>query len=157
VVAIAARDFYWLAAARIYVGVLWLNYGTSKFEPDWARTEFLSATQGSAAGTSGAMHDFLVAVVMPNQALFARTIAVGETLVGISLLLGLLTKIGSLGGMFLSMNYYFATGRYMHRLGFESLELLLFVICLLLFVLPSDRALSVDAVLRSRLRRITRL
>ena len=104
------RELWWLAAARIYVGAVWLTYGTSKFEPNWARTEFLSAIKDCIAGTSGPIHELLVNIVVPNQALFAQAIAVGETLVGISLILGFFTKAGALGGMFLSLNYYFATG-----------------------------------------------
>lgn len=146
------RDLWWLAAARAYVGVLWLNYGTSKFEPNWARTEFLSALKDCIADTSGPIHEFLVNVAVPNQALFAQAIAVGETLVGITLILGLFTKVGALGGMLLSLTYYFATGRYAHRFGVESLELLLFVICLLLLALPSERRLSVDSAILSRRR-----
>lgn len=146
----ADRSFWWLAAARVYVGLLWLNYGTSKFEAQWARTEFLSAIKGCIADTSGPVREFLVTVVVPNQALFAQAIAIGETLVGIALVLGLFTNAGALGGMFLSLNYYVATGRYMHRLGIESLELLLFIVCLLLLVLPSARVLSLDAVISRR-------
>jgi uncharacterized membrane protein YphA (DoxX/SURF4 family) len=146
-VSASERGLWWLAAARVYVGLLWLNYGTSKFEPQWARTEFLSAVRVCIADTSGPVREFLVNVVVPNQSLFAQTIAVGETLVGISLLFGLLTRAGALGGMFLSLNYYFATGRYLHRFGIESLELLLFVVCVLLLVLPSARVLSVDALI----------
>jgi uncharacterized membrane protein YphA (DoxX/SURF4 family) len=145
------RELWWLAAARIYVGAVWLTYGTSKFEPNWARTEFLSAIRDCIAGTSGPIHGLLVNIVVANQALFAQAIAVGETLVGISLILGLFTKAGALGGMFLSLNYYFATGKYAHRFGLESLELLLSVVCLLLLVLPSARLLSVDSAISKRL------
>jgi uncharacterized membrane protein YphA (DoxX/SURF4 family) len=71
--------------------------------------------------------------------------------VGISRIFGLFTKAGALGGMFLSLNYYFATGKYAHRFGLESLELLLFVVCLLLLVLPSARLLSIDSAISKRL------
>ena len=148
---VTRRELWWLGAARIYVGAVWLTYGTSKFEPDWARTEFLSAIKDCIAGTSGPIHLLLVNIVVQNQALFAQAIAVGETLVGVSLILGLFTKAGALGGMFLSLNYYFATGKYAHRFGLESLELLLFVVCLLLLVLPSARLLSVDSAISKRL------
>ena len=147
----AHRDLWWLTAARVYVGALWLTYGTSKFEPNWARTEFLSAIKDCIAGASGPIHELLVNIVVPNQALFAQAIAVGETLVGISLVLGLFTKAEAFGGMFLSLNYYFATGKYAHHFGLESLELLLFVVCLLLLVLPSARLLSVDSAISKRL------
>jgi uncharacterized membrane protein YphA (DoxX/SURF4 family) len=101
------------------------------------------------------MHDFIVGIVLPHQNTFAILVAVGETLVGVSLLLGLLTRAGALGGMFLSFTYYLATGKYQFLLGVESLELLLFIVCVTLLALPSGRALSFDAMahrLRSRSR-----
>jgi thiosulfate dehydrogenase [quinone] large subunit len=140
----------WFAFARVYVGLVWFAYGASKFEPNWAAPngEFLSAVKDAVSKTSGPMHDFVVSVVIPNQHVFALLIAYGETLVGISLILGLLTKAGAVGGMFLSLNYYLATGQYRFLFGIESLELMLFVFCLLLLVFPSDAVLSVDSLLR---------
>ncbi len=141
------RILRWLAAARIYVGCVWFAYGTSKFEPDWAKTEFLSAVKDCVAHASGPMHAFLANVVVPNQGTFAWLIACGETLVGVALILGLFTKAGAIGGMFLSLNYFLATGQYKSRLGLESLELMLFVFSLLLLALPSARAFSLDSLL----------
>jgi hypothetical protein len=50
--------------------------------------------------------------------------------------------------MFLSLNYYFATGKYQFLLGIESLELVLFAFSALLLVLPSESTLSLDRFLR---------
>ena len=141
------RVLRWLAAARIYIGCVWFTYGTSKFEPDWARTEFLSTVKDCVAHASGPIHAFLANVVVPNQGTFAWLIAYGETLVGVALILGLFTKAGAIGGMFLSLNYFLATGQYKSRLGLESLELMLFVFSLLLLALPSARTLSLDSLL----------
>jgi len=142
------RGLRWLAAARVYLGCVWFAFGTSKFEPDWARTEFLSAVKDCVAHSSGPIHAFLSGVVVPNQSTFATLIAYGETLVGIALVLGLLTKAGAIGGMFLSLNYFLMTGQYKSRLGLESLELMLFVFSLLLLVLPSARTFSLDSLVR---------
>jgi uncharacterized membrane protein YphA (DoxX/SURF4 family) len=138
----------WLAAARVYLGCVWFAYGTSKFEPDWAKSEFLSAVNDCVTHSSGPMHAFLTGVVVPNQHTFALLIAYGETLVGISLILGLFTKVGAVGGMFLSLNYFAATGQYKNRFGFESIELMLFVFSLLLLALPGARTFSIDSLVR---------
>jgi uncharacterized membrane protein YphA (DoxX/SURF4 family) len=142
----------WLAFARIYVGLLWLAYGTSKLEPAWSAPagEFFQAAQYAAGQISGPMHDFIVSVVLPHQGLFAQLVAYGETLVGISLFFGLLKNAGASGGMFLALTYYLATGKYGSRLGVESLEGLLFVFCLLILVLPSARWFSLDALIENR-------
>jgi len=139
----------WLAVARIYLGVFWLAYGTSKFESNWAapKGEFFQAAQYGASQIHGAMHDFIIGFVLPHQDVFARLVAYGETLIGISLFLGLFKNAGAIGGMFLALNYYFATGKYGSRLGVESLEALLFVFCLLILALPSAQELSIDALI----------
>jgi thiosulfate dehydrogenase [quinone] large subunit len=141
------RALRWLATARIYVGCVWFAYGTSKFKPDWARTEFLSTLKDCIAHASGPIHAFLANVVVPNQGTFAWLIVYGEMLVGVALILGLFTKAGAIGGMFLSLNYFLVTGQYKSRLGLESLELMLFVFSLLLLALPSARTLSLDLLL----------
>ena len=140
----------WLAIWRWYVALIWLNYGTSKIEPKWAGGEFLSAVKYSASGVHGFEHDFLINVVIPHQQVFAYLITYGETLVGISLILGLLTKAGAVGGMFLALNYWLGTGNFQFRFGIESLELLLFASCLMLLVLPTSAVFSLDALLRQR-------
>ena len=134
------------------MGCFWLTYGTSKFEPNWAggKREFLDAITFAAKGTTEPFRGFLVNFVVPHQAVFAELIAYGETLVGIALLLGLLTKLGALGSMFLSANYYFATGKFILYLGIESQELMIFVVGILLLILPSSQYVSVDSLLRRR-------
>jgi uncharacterized membrane protein YphA (DoxX/SURF4 family) len=141
-----------LVGLRVYAGLVWLAYGTSKFEGNWAggKHEFLSAVKYSAAATTEPFRSFLVNVVVPHQGLFAQLIAVGETLVGVSLVLGLLTKLGAAGGMFLSANYYTATGRFSFDIGVESIELLLFILSLYLIVTTSARDLSLDRYFTNR-------
>jgi uncharacterized membrane protein YphA (DoxX/SURF4 family) len=136
-----------LAALRVYLGLVWFAYGSSKFEPNWAggQHEFLSAVTFAAKGTGEPFRGFLTHVVVPNQAIFAQLIAFGETLVGISLILGLLTRVGAAGGVFLAANYYFATGQYLSRLGLESIELALFILSLYVLISPSADVLSVDS------------
>ena len=135
---------------RVYLGVYWITYGLSKFEPNWAagKREFLSAVQFSVPDAGEPYKTFLNSVVIPHQAVFAELIAYGETLVGIALILGLLTKVGTIGAMFLTFNYFFAIGAYQVWLGLHATEMLLFVLCLFLTLMPTDRYLSLDAVLR---------
>jgi uncharacterized membrane protein YphA (DoxX/SURF4 family) len=146
----------WLAFLRIYVGGVWFAYGISKFEPQWAAPngEFYQATEFGIGTISGPMHDFIVRVVLPHQHTFALLVAYGETLVGISLILGLFTQVGFSGGMFLSANYFLAQGKYHVWLGFGSIELLLFVCCAIMLTLRAGDVFSLDSfVFKKRLRR----
>lgn len=115
-----------LALFRAYMGCFWLVYGTSKLEPNWAsgKREVLEAVTFSAEDTTEPFSGFLVNFVVPHQAVFAELIAYGETLVGVALLLGLLTKAGAAGSIFLAINYFVTTGRFKIYFGIESLELM---------------------------------
>ena len=54
--------------------------------------------------------------------------------------------------MFLSLNYFVATGVYASRFGFMTLELLLFVVCLFLLATPSNQAFALDILIERRRR-----
>ena len=51
---------------------------------------------------------FLQNVVQPNASIFATLVALGETAVGLALLLGLLTGIAAFGGVFMNGNFVLA-------------------------------------------------
>ena len=59
-------------------------------------------------------------------------------------MLGLLTRVGAAGGVFLAANYYFATGKYLSHFGIESIELALLILSLYVLISPSAEVLSVD-------------
>jgi uncharacterized membrane protein YphA (DoxX/SURF4 family) len=129
----------------MYAGVVWLIYGIAKL-PHWLNgdAKFLELTRGMIKTTSGPFHDFIVNAVLPHAQVFSILVACGETLCGISLLLGLFTKVGGIGGMFLTLNYWFAGGQYADIFGVASLEAMLFVISFAAVVLPVNGFFSVD-------------
>ena len=148
----------WLALIRIYAGAFWLIHAW----PKWMAPEtfmppngFLGgAVQKMTAESTGFYHTFLANTVSPNVGLFAELMRIGEAAVGISLLLGLLTRIGGLGGMFLALNYMLAKSAFSDPNGFGGLDAAAFVLSFINFVLPSGAVWSVDSVLgRGRRRR----
>ena len=141
-----------MATLRIYVGLLWLAYGTSKLEPNWVggKLEFLQAVKSCLPATAPPFRAFLEHVVIPNQALFGQMIAFGETVVGVALVFGVVAKVAAAGGMFLSLNYFVATGGYASRFGLMTLELLLFVVCFFLLATPSNQAFAIDTLIGRR-------
>lgn len=76
---------YGCCTLRIYAGVLWLLYGTSKLA-GWLfnSSEFVKTTRDTIKGTSGSFHDFVADFVIPHAALFAHLIPLGETLCGVN-------------------------------------------------------------------------
>ncbi|HEY8297786.1 MAG TPA: DoxX family protein [Candidatus Baltobacteraceae bacterium] len=141
----------WLAIARIFTGVFWLAHGVGKFlnsaqylPPGGFLPGFVAkATQGS----TGFYHDVLLNVVTPNLALVAELIRVGEVLVGCSLLFGLWTRLGALGGIFLALNYIFAKGGVSSFDTLGSLDFAALALSAISFVIPTGRMLGVDALL----------
>ncbi|HEV3153743.1 MAG TPA: DoxX family protein [Candidatus Baltobacteraceae bacterium] len=143
---------YLPAAVRIYLGLVWFTYGESKIDPSWAggKQYFLSAVRDSESSTGEPFRSFLAHVVVPHQQIFAELIAYGETLVGIALIAGLLIRPASLAGMFLALNYYFMTGKYLSHFGVESLELMLFVLCAIVLTTKEASVASLDNVIKRR-------
>jgi thiosulfate dehydrogenase (quinone) large subunit len=112
----------WLVA-RLYLGYEWLSAGWEKLAGagsavwvgDKAGAAIVGFANGALKKTSGDHPDvqgwyatFLNDVVIPNAGLFGRLIAVGETLVGIALILGILTGIAAFFGVLMNANYLLA-------------------------------------------------
>lgn len=106
-----------LALLRIGFGLYFTSYGLDKIMAGYLTsagpiTGFLFGNPAATPPTRGAVAnampfyaDFLTSVVQPNIQLFAYLVALGEFVAGILLLLGLLTRLGSIIGMIMSLNY----------------------------------------------------
>jgi thiosulfate dehydrogenase [quinone] large subunit len=139
----------WLALVRILTGVMWLAHGIPKFTksdsfmpPAGFITTYV--TRGLQT-TTGPYHDFLANVVQPNLQLFAELVRLGEVLVGIALVLGVLTRLGGLGGMLLTADYVAARGEIFSPAALQSADFSLFVLSAISLVLPTGRIAGVDA------------
>ncbi|MBX6351052.1 MAG: DoxX family protein [Clostridia bacterium] len=109
----------WLVL-RLYLGYEWLMAGLGKIgSPAWTGAQAGAAVRGFAQGalqkTGGEHPDvagwyaaFLREFVIPNAPAFGWTVALGETAVGIALVLGLFTGIAAFFGCFMNLNYLFA-------------------------------------------------
>jgi uncharacterized membrane protein YphA (DoxX/SURF4 family) len=92
----------WTSVFRIVVGLFWLYFASQKWQGvDWMKGLIESA--GPANPIPG-LHEFLIQVVAPNWFVFAVAQAVGETVVGILLVLGLATRWAGIGGFLLAAN-----------------------------------------------------
>jgi thiosulfate dehydrogenase [quinone] large subunit len=139
----------WLAIVRLLTGLMWLSHGIPKFTqsaqfmpPNGFINDYV--TRGLQT-SSGVYHTFLADVVQPNLPLFAELVRLGEVLVGVSLLLGALSRLGGLGGVVLTLNYIAARGHVFSSSTLQSLDFALLVLSLTSLVLPTGRALGVDA------------
>lgn len=150
----------WLALARFLTGAIWLLHGVPKFlnsaqfmPPAGAFATYL---QNGIVKATGPYHDFLVNTVAPNASLFAELVRFGEVCVGISLLLGLFSRLGGLVGILLPLNYLAARGALGTLSEWSSIDGCLLLLSALSFVLPTGRVAGLDALtLRPSVRRTT--
>ena len=92
----------WASVFRVVVGLFWLYFASQKWQGvGWMKSLMESA--GPANPIPG-LHEFLIQVVAPNWFVFAVAQAVGETVVGILLVLGLATRWAGIGGFLLAAN-----------------------------------------------------
>jgi thiosulfate dehydrogenase [quinone] large subunit len=121
---------------RLYAGWEWLNAGWGKLHnPAWAGahagTALTGFVQGALAQTGGAHPNvqswyawFLQHAVASNPVPWSYLVAIGETLVGVALIVGLFTGIAAFFGALMNVNYLLA--------GSISINPILFVIAIFL-------------------------
>jgi thiosulfate dehydrogenase (quinone) large subunit len=151
----------WLALVRILTGAIWLIHAVPKFLNGGAFLPpagfFADYLQRGIATTAGPYHDFLVNVVQPNIALFAELVRFGELLVGISLFLGVFSRLGGFFGVVLPLNYMAARGAWGTLGSWGSVDACIALLSAISLVLPTGRVMGFDALATPRLRRRPRV
>jgi thiosulfate dehydrogenase [quinone] large subunit len=111
-----------LALCRMAFGLYFISYAFDKTTREWLTSAapmsmFLFGNPAANPPTRGVIPnatpfyaDFLTSVVQPNALLFSQLVTIGEWVAGILLLLGLLTRLGSIVGIILNVNYMFMKG-----------------------------------------------
>jgi thiosulfate dehydrogenase [quinone] large subunit len=112
----------WLVV-RLWLGYQWLNAGYQKIwgseraafwfgggagVKGFATAGVLGSTAGKGSGASyGWWAAFLHNFVVPNASWIAKLVSLGEILIGVALLLGLLTGFAAAAGLLLNLTYMF--------------------------------------------------
>jgi uncharacterized membrane protein YphA (DoxX/SURF4 family) len=139
-----------LALVRFLTGAIWLIHAVPKFlHPDAFLPPngfFGNYLQQGISSTSGPYHDFMVSVVQPNAPIFAELVRLGELVAGISLLLGLFTRLGGFFGIVLPLNYMAVRGAVGTLSGWGSPDASLALLSAISLVLPTGRVAGVDAL-----------
>lgn len=139
------------AAVRIVVGLYWLYEQHWKLPPDFGlhdpRGLMFSFQQSIQYPTLDLYRAFLQNVVVPHFHLFGWLLGLAEVAIGVSLVLGALTRAGALLGALQAMNLLIAQGSTP-----EGPWLYVALLAVNLFVLftPSNRRFSVDSEIASR-------
>lgn len=140
----------WLALVRVFTGAIWLIHGVPKFihgerflPPNGFFGNYL---QQGIVTTTGPYHDFMASVVMPNAMIFAQLVRFGEVLVGISLFLGLFSRVGGFFGILLPLNYMAVRGAVGTLSGWGSPDASLALLSAISLVLPTGRIAGFDSL-----------
>ncbi len=137
-----------LVVLRVYLGVIFLLMALPKVQGDFT-SRFMSFLEQVALQKAHPFYqEFVQAVVVPSASIFASLVSWGELLVGISLILGLLTRVSAVVALLLVLNQLLAQGEwfwtpYSHDAAY-------FAIALALLIGAAGRTLGIDAFLARR-------
>jgi thiosulfate dehydrogenase [quinone] large subunit len=141
-----------LVPLRILCGLILVLEGWGKLQSGWLHgTALLGMLDGWME--AGKTYHFFVPMVESARAhpkIFGALITTGELVIGLSMLLGLLTRLGAVLGAVMLFSITFASGQGLAPPGNALLMGALFVIFI---VAPPGRVLGLDAALRARLPR----
>ena len=144
----------WLALVRVLTGLIWLIHGIPKFTNSAAFMPpsgfIVSYVQEGIGKTAGPYHDFLVGVVQPNIGIFAELVRLGEVCVGISLVLGLFTRLGGFFGILLPLDYMAARGALTTFTDWSTVDACMALLSAISLVLPTGRVAGLDAFFARR-------
>lgn len=99
---------WWDGLFRIFVGSFWLYFAAQKWQSlDWVRPLLeASARTNPVPG----LHQLLELLVLPNWHFFTILQTIGETLVGIFLILGIASRAAAAAGVLLALDLALTIG-----------------------------------------------
>jgi thiosulfate dehydrogenase (quinone) large subunit len=137
-----------LALLRVYLGVVFLIAVLPKLREDFT-PGLTGFVERMAMERSHLFYrEFLQEVVLPNAHLFAVLVTWGELLVGVSLILGLMTRLSATVALLLTVNYMFAKGAWPWTPS--SNDAAFAAISLALVIGAAGRTLGLDSILARR-------
>jgi len=143
------RTYLWyIALLRIYCGYYFLQQGLRKFHRDFPHGDWVGRQIGDVPKLDlyPWYKTLLMNYLVPHHELFGYLIVCGEILVGTCLLLGLFTRLSSLVGLFLVINYYLGHG--ILRGGATVAQQQIFTVSLIIFLLSNaGHALGLDGII----------
>jgi thiosulfate dehydrogenase [quinone] large subunit len=135
-----------MGATFLYAGVQHLT-DPSYFDP--SKPGYIGHLVAQYA-VGSPIHDFLLGFVAPNAVTFGYLVAVGESLIGMAVLLGILYRIAAIAGLLLNFTFFLSATWNAFPFYFGSD--IVFVVCWLTLLLTGpQQGLSVDSAIASRI------
>ena len=145
------RTYLWyLAVIRIYAGYYLLSQGIRKFQRDFPKGDWIGRQIGDL--TTVELYpwykNLFQVYVVPHHELVGYLVMCGEIAVGTCLLIGFLTRISAIIGLFLVTNYYLSIG--VPHGGAAMANQQIFIMMMAIFALANPgRTLGLDGVMFS--------
>jgi thiosulfate dehydrogenase [quinone] large subunit len=137
-----------LVLLRMYLGVVFLLAALPKLEQDFT-PGLIGFLQRVALQKGHPFYqEFVREIVLPNAPVFATLVTWGELLAGLTLIVGLLTRLSAVVTLLLAMNYMFAKGNWFWTSS--SNDAAFVAISLALLIGAAGRTLGLDAFLARR-------
>jgi uncharacterized membrane protein YphA (DoxX/SURF4 family) len=142
----------YLLPLRVLFGLILLLEGWSKLQGDWLHGTPLATTLGNWLDADKPYGFFapVVRMAYAHPKIFGALVTIGEAAVGLSLLAGVLTRVGGALGALMLFSFALGSGQGLVPPGNA---LVMAVVCVLFVFAPAGRFLGVDAVLVNRLPR----
>ncbi|MBM4165391.1 MAG: DoxX family protein [Ignavibacteria bacterium] len=114
-------DFFTLII-RLTVGIFFLYVGVQKINSGWltSNERLNKSLYDYNDNATGIQNTYLDKLAIPFSSIWAPLIALGETALGVSLLIGLFTRTSTLMGLLMILNFHFANGNLFSADFFES-------------------------------------
>ena len=116
----------WPSLVRIVAGLFWLYFASQKWQGVGWMKPLIEST--ARANPIPGLHEFLLAIVVPNWFLFAVAQAAGETVAAVLLILGLATRWAGILGTLLAANLSLTVAFAVNDDGFRWLYYLALVV-----------------------------
>ena len=142
---------WYIVILRLYIGYYLLQQGILKYLRGFPQSDWISRQIGDLDKVEiyAWYKSFLINVVVPHRELFGNLVMTGEILIGLCLVLGVLTRLSSIVGIFMLLNYFFGPG--MARGGASLAQQQTFIVALVVLILSNaGRCLGLDALLFKR-------
>ena len=135
---------------RLVLAALFLHLGISKIYEGWLQSpeKLLGSLNNFHQKATGMQLAYLDNVAIPHADLWAKLMAIGETTIGVSLLLGLLVPLSSAMGILMVFNFHAANGT-LYSLNFfgSSWAALIIASFFILFLAKAGRWNGIDQIL----------
>jgi uncharacterized membrane protein YphA (DoxX/SURF4 family) len=134
----------WNWLARFFIGAMWWQQSLCKLPPDYSGLRYWMQEMAKWAST-GPQREFVKNVVLPHFYFFAPQVYFSEVLIAVTLILGLLTRLGAFLGALMAINLWL--GLYRSPSEWPWTYFFLIVVQISFLVQRPGRSLGCDSIL----------